>query len=263
MKKILLFSIAILLVFIFFNLVFNVFSNIPNLIYSNNAKEINDTIVSSDKGYKDWLWEENREFSYVIIYLNIFSPGSCTFSVSRDILDNGERGFVLSASFDENDFFKKIYDAKMTISSQVRNDSKVPLVYREASTTPEKEKTKEILFYPEDNIAKRENNKFKIPDKTYDPLSAFFNFLASEFIIGKPVVLNLLSKEEIYEFKVVPRELKNEIYILEGEVFRKDRSSRHGAKFTMWVLNGDLRVPLLVKVVSAAGPIYLRLKSIK
>ena len=123
--------------------------------------------------------------------------------------------------------------------------------------------TKEILFYPEDNIVERENNKFKIPDKTYDPLSVFFKFLSKEFVIGEPIVLNLLSKEEIYEFNVTPKNLRNDVYKLEGEVFRKDRSSKHGAKFSMWVLGGDVRVPLLVKIVSAAGPIYLRLKSVK
>ncbi|MBL7197626.1 MAG: hypothetical protein ISS47_05965 [Candidatus Omnitrophica bacterium] len=82
-------------------------------------------------------------------------------------------------------------------------------------------------------------------------------------MIGEPIVLNLLSKEELYEFKIVPKEFRNDIYKLVGEVFRKDRSSTHGAKFTIWVLNGRVRVPLLVKVVSAAGPIYLRLKSVK
>jgi len=219
--------------------------------------------AGSFKNHSDWLWQTGRTFVFEVVYMNIFSPGTATMSVKEETFIDGKPVINLEAVMEPNEFFKEIYDSKMVISSAIRKDTKVSLWYQELTSTPEKDKTKEIVFDPDENIAVREEIKYRIIGNTYDPLSAFFNFLSSDFSIDEPIVLNLLSKEEIYEFKATPVELKDNIYKLQGEVYRQDKSSSHGAKFTLWVKNDNVRIPLLVKVVSAGGPIYLRLKDIR
>ncbi|MFC1753117.1 DUF3108 domain-containing protein, partial [Thermoproteota archaeon] len=129
--------------------------------------------------------------------------------------------------------------------------------------TPDDKKVKEIKFYPERDIAEREGIFYKIPNKTYDPISVIFTLLDWEFVIGEEIILELLSKEEIYELRATPVEVKGEIYKLEGEVLRQDRSSLHGATFELWVRAGDIRVPLLIKVKTKAGLIHLRLVDLR
>jgi hypothetical protein len=192
--------------------------------------------------------------------MNLFSPGTATISIKEE---KQTSSFIIEAQVELNNFFKKLYDAKMIVNSTVNKDNKVSLRYKEFSHTPEEDKSKEIIFDPVAKVAEREGVKFKIPDSVYDPLAAFLKLLDSEFRVGETIVLDSLSKEEIYEFKATPVEFENGIYKLNGEVFRKDRSSKHGASFTMWVKDGEVRMPLLIKVISAAGPIYVRLKEAK
>jgi len=263
-KKIIVFTAIVILILIFYFVSINILRNNPKKVYSNLKGQINLTKLDATSLVKDWLWKEGRFFEYEVIYMNIFSPGFAEFSLEQnDSFEKGKETFTIKAQIIENSFFKKLYDAKMEIYSIVDKDTKLPVLYQEKSVTPKEKRLKEIKFFHKENIAERKGIKFKIPEKTYDPLSVFFNFLSEDFKLNESIVLELISKEEIYEFKITPIELKNDIYKLSGEVFRKDRSSFHGARFTMWILNGQVRVPLLVKVVSAAGPIYLRLKDIE
>lgn len=251
---ILIFIIAIAIVTI------NIYKNNPQRILKSLGKEIYTISNDKLKTHSDWLWQADRRFTFDIIYMNIFSPGTASIVIKEE----GQiPAFIIEAEVSLNDYFKKLYDAGMAIKSTVDKDNKLSLRYQELSYTPEKTRSKEIVFDPVANIAQRAGIKFKIPDSAYDPLAAFFNLLNSEFNIGEPIVLNLLSKEEIYEFKATPIEFKNNIYKLQGEVHRQDRSSTHGATFTIWIKNGGVRIPLLIKVVSAAGPVYLRLKEVE
>ncbi len=261
-KKVFIVFLVIVFVVIFATVCINMFNNNPYFIAKNLKYKIEQTKNDKFKDYSDWLWQENRAFTFDVVYMNIFSAGRARLSVKGNNYFKDVAAFNLDAIMEPSDFLKKLYNAKMTITDAVAQDTKVSLWYRELSSTPEEEETKEIIFDPKTNIAEREGIKFKIPDFTYDPLSAFFNLLDAKFNIGEPIVLNLLSKEEIYEFKATPIELKNNIYKLQGEVYRQDRSSTHGARFTLWIKNGSVRVPLLVRVVSAAGPVYLRLKNV-
>ncbi|MFC1646345.1 DUF3108 domain-containing protein [Candidatus Omnitrophota bacterium] len=262
-KLLLAIFVGIILVSIAFNGILNIQKNNPNLILKRIKSQIDDTINSQFSDNSNWLWSEGRAFVFDIIYMNIVSPGTVNFVLNDGGIFKGESTFKLKATVKQSELFKKIYKAGIVISSIVKKSNGAPLEYNELITTPEEEKTKKISFFPSKNVAEREGIKFKIPDNTYDPLSVFFNFLSSDFKIGEEIVLSLLSKEEIYDFKITPIEMENDIYKLVGEVYRQDRSSTHGAKFTIWVLGGEVRVPLLVKVVSAAGPVYLRLKSVK
>lgn len=260
----------VFLVFLFF-----VFMLIVSVIcirsYRNHPthilKEVQDKIVltrsSEFDSFKDWVWEADRTFIFDIFYMNLFSPGSAKMHVAGETKLKGDTAIVLEAALEPNETFKKIYNAKMIINAAAEKNSRESLWYREITITPEKEKSKEIVFDPVRKLAMREGMKYKIPDNTHDPLSVFFAFLSSDFVLGKEIVLNLLSKEEIYEFRATPEELRDNIYKISGEVHRQDKSSAHGARFKMWVLNGKTRVPLLIKASTAVGPIYLRLRSVK
>jgi len=266
LKKIFLIFIIIIFVIVGYNALINFSVASLNYYKNNTYKNYNDVekragIAGREfKNYHDWLWQGDRSFTFDVIYMNLFSPGKVKFRIKED---KRISAFVIEAQVTPHDIFKKVYDANMFIESTVDKKSKISLRYREISHTPEEEESKEIVFYPLENIAARQGVKFKIPDRAYDPLAAFFNLLDSEYIVEKTLVFDSLSKEEVYEFKATPVENKNNIYKLKGEVFRKDKSSKHGASFTMWVRGGDVRIPLLVEVMSAAGPIYLRLREVE
>ena len=259
----------ILILFLFIAIIivgvisFNSYLNNPSAISKKIKLQVEKTSVDKFLSYSDWLWNAGRSFTFEILCMNIFSPGSAELTVKGFESFDKQHTFLLEAKLQPNSFLTNMYNANMELTSVVFKGSKHPLRYEETSTTPEKVKTKVIIFDRIQNIAEREGIKYKIENDTQDPLSVFFNLLDTDYKIGEPVVLNLLSKEEIYEFKVVPVVLKDNIYKLEGEVYRQDRSSTHGAKFVMWIKDGAVRIPLLIRVVSAAGPIYLRLKSVE
>lgn len=234
--------------------------NSPEFILKKMSGEIERTQKISFRTYKDWLWSYDRTFVFDVIYMNIFSPGTAKMQILEE---TDIPGYIIETTLEPDEFFKKIYDAKMLLSAAVKKDTKQSLWYREKSVTPEKTSSKEIVFDTKGKIAIVGDTKIRILDSTYDPLSVFFNFLNSDFKIGEPIVLYLLSKRDIYEFKAIPKEIKNNIYKFTGEVYRKNRSANRGASFTLWVKNDKVRIPLLMKVVSAAGPVYLRLKTVK
>ena len=174
-RKALIVILGILIVAASFQMILNMFSNSLNIIQQKVTSQIETTLSSGQRDYTSWLWDAGRGFSFDVVYMNIFSPGSADFSLKKEIILGGQSGYVLQASLNESDLFKKIYPAQMQVSSQIAADTKVPLIYRETTVTMEKEKVKEIRFYPVEKIAEREGSKFKIPDKTHDPLSAFFS----------------------------------------------------------------------------------------
>ena len=87
-------------------------------------RRIEETDIKKFKDYKEWLWNSGRTFSYDIIYMNIFSPGTASFSIQKKNIISGQLGYVLEASVSESDFIKKIYNAQMKISSHVTADNK-------------------------------------------------------------------------------------------------------------------------------------------
>ena len=261
-KKIIfkIFGICAVLLFVKFIITVVAFND-PLRILKGAAKEI--LVQETDKSLASWLWQDGRTFVYEIDYCNIFSPGSATLSVIGEELYKNKPVIRLEASLQPNIFIKSLYDARMQLACAVSPSDKLSLWYREKSVTPEKTKVKEIDFDRVKNIAKREDMKYAIPHETCDPLSVFFNFLDHRFVLGEPIVLQIFSKEEIYEFRATPIEESDSIYLVIGEVFRQDKSSSHGAKFEMWIKDGSVRIPLLIKLTTPAGFVYLRLKEVK
>ena len=239
--------------------------NIMFLSMQNNPQRIKKTIVSKQQANEqissssEWLWTPGRAFTFQIVYMNFFSPGTARLVVQGKETYKKIPVLRLEALLQPNSFIKSIYDAHMSLASAVTVDDKRPVWYREKSVTPEKNKLKEILFDLDANIAERDGMKFAIPGDVSDPLSVFFNFLDSDFLENKKIVLELFSKEEVYEFSATPLTRKDGIFTVTGQVRRKDRSSHHGAKFTMWILDGTQKIPLLIKLITPAGFVYLRL----
>jgi len=241
----------------------NAYQNQPLIILKDVEQQILATNGSEFESYADWVWESDRTFVFDVCFLNLFVAGSAKLHIAGMTDFQNQDVVVLEATAEPEEVFKKIYNGKMVLNAGIGKDSKESLWYREVTITPEKEKTKEILFDPAKNLATREGKQYQIPSGTLDPLSVFFALLSKEFTVGKEVVLNLLSKEEIYVFKVTPKAKTDNIYILSGEVFRQDKSSSHGARFSMYIYNDKVRVPLLIKVSTGAGPIYLRLRTVQ
>lgn len=241
----------------------NTYRNMPTTILKKVEEQIASTKKTEFDSCGDWVWAKNRTFIFDVYFFNLFRAGIAKMHIAGETLFNEQKVIVIETTVEPQEFFKKIYDAQMMISAGVSKDSKESLWYRELTITPEKEKSKEIIFDPIKGIAMREGKQYKVPSGVSDPLSVFFAFLSREFIVGEEIVLKLLSKEEIYEFKAVPQEKVDNVYRLTGEVFREDKSSTHGARFSMFIYNDKVRVPLVIKASTGAGPVYLRLRTVE
>ena len=262
-KKTILLILFICLIGILISLLINMYNNSPEVILEkiNRQLTINQKIKSNIK--KENFFYSDKFFTFDVIYMNILKTAIAKLSLEKTNLDKNVL-VLLKAILEPTDFIKKNYDAKIVISSNVLGQTGLPFEYNEIVTIPDKVTYKKIIFDQYQHLAIRDGKKYKIPENTYEPLSVFFRFLAEDYVIDSEIKFNIFTKEDIYEFRATPIEIKNGIYKIKGEVGRqRERSTLHNVQFTIWVKNDTIRVPLLIRCVSSAGIVYLRLREIQ
>ncbi|MDD5618746.1 MAG: hypothetical protein PHG69_06600, partial [Candidatus Omnitrophica bacterium] len=89
-KKILIVLVIVILVTIGYNALLNFsvasFNYYKDTTYKNYGDiEGRAGLARQEfKSYRDWLWHDGRTFSFDIIYMNLFSPGTAGFSIKED-----------------------------------------------------------------------------------------------------------------------------------------------------------------------------------
>jgi len=224
--------------------------NSPTRIYKKTKAKYEELTGLS---IKEVVYSPERNTTYALRYMTIVPMGTAKMFVQEK-----GRKILLNAIAEPISFINNIYPVKAKIESLIDGKEFYPLRYRETTITPEKEKNKEMVFYQSKNIMEREGNKYKIPSMTFCPVSAFYFLQVQELAVGQDYEIPLISKEDIYLFKMKVISKKDNIFKLKGSVRRRNLSSSHGADFTIWIAE-DTRTPLLFKVWTQVGSLTGRL----
>lgn len=198
------------------------------------------------------VYDPDRTITYSLTYMNVIPMGKADFFVQKK-----ENYILLGAEARVSDFINNLYEIKAKVWSMINPEKFYPYKYIEFTKFDIKEKEKEIVFHPDKNIAEREGKKYKIPPMTFCPLSAFYYLQLQDLTLYRAHKIKLLSKEEIYVLEARVTEEKGDIVLIEGEVRREDLSSNHGAAFEIY-MSKEYRIPLLMKIKTAAGIIFVR-----
>lgn len=196
---------------------------------------------------KDRVCSPRRKIVYTLRLYNVIPIGNATMFTK-----NQSGNILVKTVAMASNWVTQFYRIEATSESLIDRDKLYPLRYTEVIITADKERKKEIRYYPDRQIMERDGKKYKIPAMTFCPISVLYYLRVQDLVVGEKHKLNLISKEELYIFEVEVIEKKGKIFKLIGEVRRKDLSSLHGAKFTFWLAE-DLRIPLLFKVSTPVG----------
>lgn len=223
--------------------------NDPKRIFENTRSKYQDLSYLS---LKNKIYGPDISITYQLTYMNFIPLGQVHMSV-----EDREDLIMLKAIAFPAGYLKNMYGVEAEIYSTIDKDRFFPLKYVESVKILERKREKEIIFYPEKNLAEREGKKYKIPPMTFCPLSAFYYLRLQDLGLGKAYKIKLLSKEEIYVLNAKVVEDKDGVVKLVGQARRKDLSSQHGASFELFV-SKESRIPLLMKVRTSTGIIAAR-----
>ena len=198
------------------------------------------------------VYDADRPITYSLSYMNLIPLGRVNIS-AKEI----ENYILLRADVSVADFINNLYTIKAGVQSLIDKQKFYPYKYVESTKFDVKEKKKEIIFYPNKNMAQREGKKYKIPPMTFCPLSAFYYLQLQDLALYRVHKIKLLSKEEIYVLEARVTQEDGDIVVIEGQVRREDLSSSHGAKFEFYV-SKKFRIPLLIKIKTNSGTIIAR-----
>lgn len=219
---------------------------------------------------KEGRWEGN-ELRFFIDYFGIIPLGEAILKNEGEILYQDKNVYHLSARAQSHKFFSLFFRAKAEIESLVDIDqlhSLLFLQHLELSNHPNEDK--KIIYDQENHIMEFEGVKRVILPHTQDPLSAIFYIRKQDFEISKIFDLNLNTNQKNYRFlaKVIRRDefkigdRKIGVWILKGDVRRRDKSPRHSSTFIIWIVDNPAKTPILIKAMTNLGSITARLVKI-
>ncbi len=256
MNKKLIFFLGILILLFFF-LLFKWRENTPYVIV------------------KDLLREgslEGKTLKFYPEYLGIIPIGEAILKDEGEIVYEGKKVYLLSATAHTHQFLSKLFKVKAEVKSFVDPFNLYTLLFLqhfEMSNRPKR--NKKIIYDQENNIMEFEGVKRVILPHTHDPLSAIFYIRKQEFAVGEVFDLNLNTNQKNYRLlaKVIRKEkfrVRDKtigIWVLEAEIKRRNKSLRHSSSFTIWFLDNSSKTPILIKAMTNMGLITSRLGKIQ
>jgi hypothetical protein len=258
-KKTLFFIVIILiLVFVLFILI-QLNKNAPQSIIKNLDLKNRLTIEGKIMGFK-------------ANYLGFFGMGEAELRNKGDDSYQGKQIYHLEAKANVSKLLSIFFNAQARVDSYIDKNKLHSLRFSQTLILPEKPRDeKEILYDQDNNIMELRGIKRQILPHTQDPLSAMFYIQHQNFELGKEFDININTNQNNYRLsaKVIKKEEyviedKNiGIWVVSGEVRRRDKSPRHSLAITLWLLNNPSKTIILVKVITNIGPITLRLISIE
>ena len=209
---------------------------------------------------EDLVFNANTTLIFVVKYMWIVSVGEVKITTSMINSSGGNEVYGLFITAQTQGLAREFYNGRAEIVSHIAKNTLLPLVYKENLYVSDSlDKTKTIVFDHKKLIAECEGKKYKIAQNTFDPLSSIYYLRVKELRMNEEFVINLISKEEIYEIvgKMIKKE--DDVNLIEAVLQRKDKSSSHGGKFYLWITDDAMRLPLLIKAWTKAGLITARL----
>lgn len=214
---------------------------------------------------EEWsVFTEGKELVFLVKYMGIIPIGKARIKVDGSIKYNRRNVYKLFAEAETSGFVSIFYKAKAGIESYMDKNKLHSLRYTENIILPDKDtETKEIIYDQDNLVMTRKDFKRKILPNTQDPLSATFYLRTQDFNVGKSFIINIISKEDIYELKANVLKKDGGIWMLKMAVARQNRSSYHGGNFSVWITDDARRLPLLIKGWTQIGLVTMRLINIK
>lgn len=214
---------------------------------------------------EEWsVFTEGKELVFLVKYMGIIPIGKARMKVDSSTKYNRRNVYKLFAEAETSGFVSIFYKAKAGIESYMDKNKLHSLRYTENIILPDKgAETKEIIYDQDNLIMTRKDFKRKILPNTQDPLSAIFYLRTQDFNVGQSFIINIISKEDIYDLKADILKKDGGIWMMKIAVGRQNKSSYHGGNFSVWISDDTMRLPLLVKGWTQVGLVTMRLINIK
>lgn len=234
-------------------------------------RQVNDnspfSIIRRNK-LQDKSAPEMNSLVFRVNFLGFIPAGEARLEEGKEEYYGGRRVYHLSASAKPLDFLLKVFKASAKVDSYVDADKLYTLKFTQSLTLPNKPKEiKEVFYDQERNLMELKGVKRQILSRTQDPLSSIFYIRHQDFELGKAFDMNINTNQKNYQLyaKVVAREERTwgddkiGVWVLDGIIRRRDKNPYHKSTMKIWVMDNPEKTPLLIKVVSSAGPITARL----
>jgi hypothetical protein len=165
-----------------------------------------------------------------------------------------------------------VYSSSCDVFSYVDENTMLPL--RFVTTVRAKgisEKDKDVKYDHLNLTMTRNGEQRVILPRTYDPLSLFWMLSRQDFEVGREYDFNLNTNQSNYQVlisvkrrrEISVRGKKFALFLLQGTVKRRNKSSMHSSAFSVWYIDAPVRAPLVMNVFSSGIFVQMRARSIE
>lgn len=192
-----------------------------------------------------------KTLTYRMHFLSLLPMGTLEFTTQS----SGTETMLIFEASPRGGIMQDKIAASARLESHLSQDGDLPLRYVERTKYKEKMKDKTIDFDRKNCIAVRGERKIKIPQDTYDPVSAFHKILHRELAKGDRYSVRCISEDVIYVLSADVQDDTGGMLKILMEIKREDGTSGHGARFTVWVVKGaeNMFLPVLFKSWTPVG----------
>jgi len=246
---------------------------------TNNPRRILNRLIekgglAKSKGLvpKDLIFKEGEGLNFSVKYMWIIPMGDADIELKELMNYQGHKVYHLVAKVETSKFISKFFNASARVESYMDTQKLHSLRYKEETYIPDHEpEIKDITYDQKNLVMELRGVKRKILPDTQDPISALFYIRTQEFESGKAFTINIITKEENYELRaeVLKRDVVSTssgevgLWVVDSSVRRWDRSSHHGATFTIWFTDDERKLPILIKIKTKVGPVSARLVDVR
>lgn len=258
-KRIILSFVAVFASFVVILAAIEINSNNPLSVIKHN--KLQDRIVA-----------ENAVLVFTVDFQGIIPAGRGRVTNMGLEPYQNKKAYHLTARAYPLDIYKKFIHVQAAIDSYVDPDKLSTLKFKQSILLPNNTRQdKEILYDQAKNIMELSGVKRQIFPNTQDPLSVMFYIQHQKLELGKEFDLNINTNQKNYQFfiKVAGRReytiggKRIGVWLLDGIVRRRNKNVYHRTTMRLWVLDGESKIPILIRTVSNAGLITARLTGIE
>jgi hypothetical protein len=233
-------------------------------LYSNNPRTIIRRLLLSEQPVVGLLQYKIKLFGVLglggakIVYP---PPKDSSLSQTYNIRAEGEASKFISL------FFKP----KVTAESQIDLKQSLPVKFNYILDIPGLPLEDKAITYDHQNkTMDLDGEKRVIFENTQDPLSVMYFIQNQEMAIGKIFDINVNTNQKNYRFLLkaakktehIIKGKKVTIWMLEGDIRRRDKSRRHKTTIKIWFWE-ERKVAVLVKTMTNGGQFVITLSGME
>ncbi|MDD2752090.1 MAG: DUF3108 domain-containing protein [Candidatus Omnitrophica bacterium] len=241
------------------------------LIAIARYRDNNDPVLIVSNLLSSGEIKDKAALAYKINLFSIFPAGDALFENKKEEMFEGRKVYHLVARAETAKFIARIFSADALLNSYVDIQNNNPVYFAQRVRISGKpEINKEIRYDQKQLIMTISGTSREILPDTQDPLSVMFNIKKMDFdkIRNFEMNINTNQKNYLLSAKVSPKEIsvgqkKYQIFILEGEIKRRNKNPYHKTKIRITLLKGGENIPLSVKVFSSGMLVNAKLVEVR